>query len=154
MFYFMVTEAEHFQLRKIQNQMSLEISRPLRFWSYPDSHIPELFLKLCISHRYVQRLERNWKNVVCIKVENLAYLANFQASRHSALIRKLKLSKHEYIFCVGSVMHKKLKYSIKGFFSKFDPIHNFLCSSEKKLPILDNFMPSTILVIAKHFFIL
>lgn len=59
MFYFMVTEAEHFQLRKIQNQMSLEISRPLRFWSYPDSHIPELFLKLCISHRHVQKLERN-----------------------------------------------------------------------------------------------
>ena len=33
--------------------------------------------ELCVSQRYVQKLERNWNNSVCTKVENFPKSVNF-----------------------------------------------------------------------------
>ena len=42
-----------------------------------DLFTPELFLGLCISQGYIQNLGRNWKNSICIRVNNFAKSVNF-----------------------------------------------------------------------------
>ena len=48
------------------------------FWFTPykklDQLTAELLFKLCIPQGYVNNLERNWKNSVCIGVKNFACL--------------------------------------------------------------------------------
>ena len=43
-----------------------------------------------LSERYVQKLERNWNNLGCIRVENSLKFVNFKASLESLLIKSLK----------------------------------------------------------------
>ena len=42
------------------------------------------FFELCISQGYTQNFERNWKNSVCIRINNFAKSANFYVSQQSS----------------------------------------------------------------------
>ena len=37
----------------------------------------ELFFELCISQRFIQKFERNWRNSVCIRVNKFVEFVNF-----------------------------------------------------------------------------
>ena len=37
----------------------------------------EIFFELCVSQKYVQKLEKNWNNSGCIKVDNFRKSVNF-----------------------------------------------------------------------------
>ena len=37
----------------------------------------EVIFRLCISQRYIQNFERDWKNLICIGVNNFAKSLNF-----------------------------------------------------------------------------
>ena len=70
---FLYISEKYFQLRKKQKPF---LGRRFRLpqTSKPDLLTAELFSKLCIPQRYVQNFERNWKNSVCIGVNNFANL--------------------------------------------------------------------------------
>ena len=61
-------------------------------YKYPDLLTVVLFFKLCMSQRYVRnKLERNWKNSVCI-VLRILLICKFQHFT-AAFTKKTKLSK-------------------------------------------------------------
>ena len=55
-----------------------------------DPYTTEIFYELCVSQRYKQKLERNWNNSFCIKVDNFPKSVDFQASQETALIKKFE----------------------------------------------------------------
>ena len=61
-------------IKKVINTYLKEI---LLFTTQLDLLTPEFFSELCISQRYKQKFERNWKNSVCIRISNFAKSANF-----------------------------------------------------------------------------
>ena len=63
-----------------------------------------IVFRACISQRYIQRnFKRNWKNSICIRVNNFAKSVNFEISREPSQRKKLKLSKLEYYSLCGKV---------------------------------------------------
>ena len=78
-------------------EIKTKVRENLWFTPYnsPNLLTAELFFKLCIPQsknilvqRYVQNLERNWKNFVCIGVKNIANL--YFSRLHGRLHQKVK----------------------------------------------------------------
>ena len=51
------------------------------------------FFELCISQGYIQNFERNWKNSVCIRINNFAKSANLQNFHGSLHKKKIEIVK-------------------------------------------------------------